>query len=177
VDTRSFDLLYVRPEASVALHSLQFAPVEVEMREDWQRANRALERARLRPDETQKLKDEVGRIVADELHQAFEGAPVAGGTPVLQARVLDLYLNAPDMQTAVASKTYTRSYGDMVLVAEVRDGPGGRLVLGAWDHRPAREFASARLTTRVDNAIELRAAAHGWAKLLRREFDRLAAAD
>jgi hypothetical protein len=25
----------------------------------------------------------------------------------------------------------------------------------------------------VENAIEVRAAAHGWAKLLRREFDRL----
>jgi hypothetical protein len=172
VATRSFDLLYARPGAAAALQAVQLAPVQVEMREDWQRANRSLERARLRPAETQRLKDEVARIVADELGDAF-GNAAGAGTPVLEARVVDLYLNAPEMQAAVASKTYTQAFGDMVFVAELRDGPGGRLLLASWDHRPAREFATPRQTTRVENAIEVRAAAHGWAKLLRREFDRL----
>jgi len=59
------------------------------------------------------------------------------------------------------------------LVLELRDGAGGPLLLGSWDHRPAREFVTARWTTRVDNEIEIRAAARGWARLLRREMDRL----
>ena len=175
VARRSLDLLYLRPGAASRLHALQFAPVQVEMREDWQRANRSLERARLRPDETQRLKDEVAAIVADELNKEFAGASVATGAaaPVLQARVVDLYLNAPEMQSAVASRTYTESFGDMAFVAELREGAAGPLLLGSWDHRPARDFVAPRLTTRVDNAIEVRAAAHGWARLLHREFERL----
>jgi hypothetical protein len=168
------DELYVRPGLSSSGARLQLAPVQVSMRPGWQSANRALERARLRPSEEQGLKDAVARIVEDELHKAFADVPAPGGArPLLQARVLDLYLNAPEMQAAVASKTYTKSYGDMVLVAELRDGEGGPLLLGSWDHRPAREWPTARLTTRVENAIEGRAAAHGWASRLRREFDRL----
>jgi hypothetical protein len=175
----NLDLLYLRPATTNAAIAapVQVAPVvQVEMRDNWQSANRALERARLRPAEVQGLKDMVGNIVGDELRQAFEGAQSRGaGQPLLQAKVLDLYLNAPEMQAPVASKTYTKSYGDMVLVAELRDGAGGPLLLGSWDHRPAREFATARYTTRVDNAIELRAAAHSWARRLRGEYDRLAA--
>jgi hypothetical protein len=172
----NLDLLYLRPGlARGGGAPVQVSVVQVQMRENWQSANRALERARLRPVEVQGLQDEVGRIVGEELQQAFAGAHAAAGRPVLEARVLDLYLNAPEMQVAVHSKTYTNSYGDMVLVAELRDGAGGPLLLGSWDHRPAREFPTARLTTRVENAIEVRAAAHAWAKRLRGEYDRLAA--
>jgi hypothetical protein len=168
------DLLYVRPGLAAGAAPIEFAPVQVSMRPGWQEANRSLERARLCPSEEQGLKDAVGRIVEDELHKAFSDALAPGGTqPVLHAQVLDLYLNAPEMQAAVHSKTYTKSFGDMVLVAELRDGAGGPLLLGSWDHRPAREWATARLTTRVENAIEIRAAAHGWATRLRQEFDRL----
>ena len=176
VEGSRLDLLYLRPGvASAGAAPLQLGTVQVSLRENWQRADRALERARLRPDEEQKLKDEVAKIVADELRQAFRDAPLlrGGARPVLQAQVVDLYLNAPDLQTAVHTKTYTKQFGDMALVAEVRDGEGGPLLLGSWDHRPARESVTARLTTRVENAVEVRAAAHGWARVLRQEFDRL----
>ena len=169
------DLLYLRPGGPARAGSLQVAPVEVQMRRDWQRADRTLEYTQLRPEEVQGLKDEVAAIVADELQQAFGTDAVAapGGRPVLQARVVDLYLNAPDVTSAVRAKNYTSSWGDMVLVAELRDGPGGSLLLASWNHSPAREFATPRLTTRVENAIELRAAARGWARALRREIDRV----
>ena len=183
--SRALDLLYVRPGLRGPGAAVQVAPVQVELRADWQRASRELEHIRPRPAEVQKLKDEVATIVADELQRELAGVsgPDApdkrgggdAGAPVLEARVLDLYLNAPELQTAVATRTYTRSFGDMVLVAELREGRGGRLLLGSWKHRPAREFPVLRETTRVENAIEVRAAAHAWARQLRREFDRLAA--
>ena len=175
VATRSLDLLYLRPGPAATFGAMRIEPVSVELREGWQRANRALERARLRPGEEQVLKDQVAAIVADELREAFgAGASTPGGdAPVLQVRVLDLYLNAPEMQAAVASKTYTSAFGDMVLVAELRASPGGPLLLASWDHRPAREHVTPRLTTRVENAVEIRAAARGWARMLRRELDRL----
>src|SRR4249919_3059503 len=98
-NTRGLDLLYLRPGAAGAASVARVAPVEVELREGWQRANRGLERARLRPEEVQQLKDEVARGVGDEVREAFGPAPMASGsgTPVLQVRVLDLYLNAPDL--------------------------------------------------------------------------------
>jgi hypothetical protein len=176
VSKSRLDELYLRPGTGPVAGAapLQLAPVQVSMSETWQRADRALERARMRPDEEQQIKEEVAKIVADELQQAFHDAPSVGGArPVLHAQVVNLYLNAPDMQTALHSKTYTKSFGDMALVAEVRDGEDGPLLLGSWDHRPAREWPTARLTTRVENAMEVRAAAHGWAVRLRREFDRL----
>jgi hypothetical protein len=177
VESRGLDLLYLRPGTAPGASAAQVAPVEVELREGWERANRGLERARLRPEEVQQLKDEVAKVVGYEVREALDAAPVApgGAAPVLQVRVLDLYLNAPDMQAAVASKTYTNAFGDMVLVAELRAGAGGPLLLACWDHRPAREHVTPRLTTRVENTIEVRAAARAWARQLRREIDRLGA--
>ena len=174
--TRNLDLVYVRPGARIRGDSvLQLLPVQVQLRADWQRANRELERMRVRPAEEQRLKDEVAVIVAEELRKQLGELKAGGGTPVLQARVLDLYLNAPDIQTASNTRNYTRSFGDMVLVAELREAPGGSLLLGSWEHRPAREFSTLRLTTRVENAIEVRSAARAWARQLRRELDRLSA--
>jgi hypothetical protein len=170
---RNLDLVYVRPGWQAGAQAVQVAPVSVDMRPDWQRASRELEHARIHPEEVQQLKDEIAAVVEKEVRREFADARAAAGTPVLQARVVDLYLNAPELKTAVATKTYTRSFGDMVLVAELRDGNGGPLLLGSWDHKPAREFSSLRLTTRVENAIEVRIAARAWARELRREFDRL----
>ena len=166
------DLFYVAGGGPTrGVRSVEIAPVRVTLREGWQRADRSLERARLRPEEEQALRDEVARIVAEDLEKEFSKFAWGIYEPVLHAQVLDLYLNAPDMQTAVHGKTYTKSFGDMVLVAELRS-TNGRIVRASWDHRPAREFVTPRLTTRVDNAIEIRAAAHGWARLLANEFMR-----
>jgi hypothetical protein len=174
--TRGLDLLYVRPGLRLSTVAVKVAPVAVEMREDWQRASPELAHARVRPREVQRLKDEVALIVADELHRELAGvrAGADAGAPVLEARVQDLYLNAPDLMLAPATRHYVRSFGDMVLVAELREGRGGPLLLGTWDHRPARDFPTLRLATRVENAIEVRAAARAWARQLRRELDRLA---
>jgi hypothetical protein len=175
VDSR-LDLFYAAGGGSTrGSRAVTIAPVQVSLHEHWQRANRSLERARLRPEEEQALRDEVAKIVAEELAKEFGKYQWGIYEPVLHAYVLDLYLNAPDLQTAVHGKTYTTSFGDMVLVAELRS-TNGRIVRASWDHRPAREFAIARPTTRVDNAIEIRAAARGWAKLLAREFLRFPAA-
>ena len=170
----SLDLLYLRPGGEAGAGALQVAPVEVRMRPDWQRAERTLEYARLPAEQVQQLKDEVADIVADELRKAFADAPLAaaGASPVLQARVLDLYVNAPDVKSGVRVRSFTTAFGDMVLVAELRDAPDGKLLLASWDHRAARESATPRLTTRVENATEIRAAAHDWARLLRREMER-----
>jgi hypothetical protein len=172
VPSRGLDLLYVRNGLAAGTQAVQVAPVQVEMRKDWQRASRELEHVRLRPTEVQQIKDDVAKIVGDELRREFAGRSGAGA-PVLEARVLDLYLNAPDIETATATKTYTRSFGDMVLVAELRDGRGGPLLMASWEHRPPREYPTPRLTTRVENATEVRIAAHAWARQLRRELDRL----
>ncbi|MEO8160037.1 MAG: hypothetical protein ABI588_01355 [Arenimonas sp.] len=176
IRSSKIELLYARPGARERIgHAMELAPVLVELRPDWQRASRELEHARLRPAEVQRLKEEVATVVADELRQQLAGVRghAGGNTPVLQARVLDLYLNAPELQTAGVTRTYTRSFGDMILVAELREHSGGKLLFGAWSHRPAREFTTLRLTTRVENAIEVRAVARGWARELRRQLDRL----
>lgn len=173
------DLLYVRAREGGPKHSADFiklAPVQVQLREDWQRADRALERARLRPAEEAELQDQVAAAVSEEVGKVFAQSPLMlGGDPVLQVRVVDLYLNAPEVQTAVQAKTYTTSFGDMVLVAELRDAQDDRLLAGSWDHRPARELTGLRLTTRVENSTELRAHVRRWAQVLRTDLGRAVA--
>ena len=169
------DLVYARPGgAAAAGPALQLAPVQVQMHRDWRRANMEFERIRLRPEEEQQIKDEVAQIVGDELQHELGATPVAGNAsgPVLEVKVLDLFINAPEMRLAVQTHSYTKSYGDMVLVAELRDRPGGQLLAASWERPPVREYGTLRLTTKVENAIEVRQVAHNWARKLREDLGR-----
>jgi hypothetical protein len=95
----------------------------------------------------------------------------------IRAEIRDLYINAPDLQRPGIRRTYTKSAGEMTLVAELRDGPSGALLARIIDRVRDPESAWLELTTRADNVAAARRAATHWARTLRAQLDAAHARD
>ena len=89
----------------------------------------------------------------------------------LDAAIVDLYINAPDVTGASPVQRYTLSVGEMTLQAELRDSPTGEVLARVLDRREGRDRGVFELTTSVDNAAAAREAARAWAAILRRQLD------
>jgi len=89
----------------------------------------------------------------------------------VKAEIRDLYINAPDLQRAGITHSYTRSVGEMTLVAELRDSPSGALIARVIDRARDPEKPWLELTTSVDNVAAAQRAASEWARILRKQLD------
>jgi hypothetical protein len=178
VRVKGLDLVYVRPGAPLSTYrKVMINPVSVAFRRDWQRNAAEFHGSRIRPEDIQEIKDDIGRVVRAEVVRELSTAGYElvdqPGAGVLQidVRVAELYLNAPDLPSAGINRTYTMSFGEMNLVADLRDSTTGNSVMRVLDRTMGRDLGVLRLTTRVENAADVRVAASTWARALRRELD------
>lgn len=178
VRVKGFDLVYARPGAQMSVYrKVMINPVSVAFRRDWQRSAAEFNGSRIRPEDLQEIKNDIGLAVRAELVRELSTAGYElvdqPGADVLQIdlRVAELYLNAPDLPSAGIKHTYTMSFGEMTLVADLRDSRTGNSVMRILDRTMGRDLGVLRLTTRVENAADVRIAANAWARALRRELD------
>jgi hypothetical protein len=178
VNVSGLDLAYARPGATLSGYRKVFVkPVSVSFRRNWERDAARPTGTRVRAADSQKIRDELAQIVHDQVlrelskggYQIVESA----GDDVLELdlRVVELNLNAPDLPTADVIRTYTMSFGEMTLIADLRDSATGDTVMRILDRTVGRDYGVFRITTRVENTFELRNAAGEWARALRRELD------
>jgi hypothetical protein len=170
------DLVYVREGASLGgYREVWLKSVEVSFRRDWQVPTRPGSRVPAR--DVSRIKEELARILREETARelARGGYTLADGPGegVLEVDVsiVDLYVNAPDVQGAATVERYTFSTGEMTLVAELRDAPTGDLVARVLDHREDRDRGFLDFTTSVDNLAAARVTVREWAGILRRRLD------
>jgi len=76
--------------------------------------------------------------------------------------VLNLYLNAPDVQAAGRSRTFTANAGEATLVIEVRDSITGALMGRVVDRRETRDTGM-QMASSVTNLSDFRALFKQWA--------------
>ena len=163
------------PDADLSRYkSVMLDPIEVTFHKSWDprpagRSLDAAEKTRIRKDMAEVLRKE---FVA-ELGQGGYRIVDSPGDDVLRVRaeIRDLYINAPDVDRAATIRTYTRSTGEMTLVAELRDSVSGSLIAKAVDRRVDPDSAWFEWTTRIDNAQSARRAAEKWARALRSQLD------
>lgn len=174
---KGIDLAYTRPGASLAAYSkVRISPVSVAFRKDFDPV-KAGSRMKYAPDELERIRTAVGRIVHDEfVKELARGSYVTSdvaGPDVLDVRpsVVDLYVNAPDTMDAGRSRTYTMDAGEMTLVMELADSATGQVLARVYDHREARDIGRLTWSTSVTNQAEAANAARAWAKVLRSRLD------
>jgi hypothetical protein len=170
------DLVYVREGASLAgYREVWLKSVEVAFRRDWQVPTRP--GSRVPPRDVARIKDGLAGILreetARELARGGYALAAGPGEGVLEVDVsiVDLYVNAPDVQGAATVERYTFSTGEMTLVAELRDSPTGDLVARVLDHREDRDRGFLDFTTSADNLAAARVTVREWAGILRRHLD------
>jgi hypothetical protein len=178
VDMRGMDVAYVRPGANLGQYRrVLLRPVGVSFQRNWEHSAAQSTGSNIRPRDLRHLVDDMSAAVhtqvARELERGGYTLADAPGPDVLEIdlRVTELFLNAPDLPSAGQIRSYTQSFGEMNLVADLRDSVSGEVLMSVLDRNLGRDFEQFRRTTRVENAHEVGVAAQGWARVVRRELE------
>lgn len=179
INVKGIDLAYARPGATLAAYNkVKLEPVEVAFHKDWN-PTRTGSRLKITADERENIRTGVSKIVYDEFVkelQAKSNYKVVdeSGPDVLRvkAKIVNLYVNAPDTGTTGRSRTYTLSTGEMTILAELYDSETGQLLARIVDRREARNTTMLTLSNSVVNAGEARDIASSWARILRNGLDK-----
>lgn len=176
VEVRGLQQVFAQPDADLARYrSVMLDPLEISFDRRWdpRPGGRPLDVR-----EKTRIRDDLGRV----LREAFLTELEKGGYKIVdqpgddvlrvKAEIRDLYLNAPDVPRASRTLTYTRSTGEMTLVAELRDSASGALIGRVLDRYEDPEDGWFTWTTRLDNDRSAREAAAGWARALKSQLDR-----
>jgi hypothetical protein len=173
VKSKKLDLLFVQPGATLTPYKkVWIDPIEVAFHKTWNRDRRnvsAKDRERIRRDIAATFHD----ILREELQRGGYEIVSAAGPDVLRvsAAIINLYITAPDTMSAVNSRTYVMSAGEMTLLAELHDSESGAILARVADRRSGRNSGFFEWATRASNAGEARRILRVWAGALRNGLD------
>jgi len=183
VSRKGIDLVYLLPAADFkGYKNVMIDPVEVQFNKNWQRdMNDTIDISRkVDADDIKRIRDALSKMVVEGFTKELtnNGYPVvtepSAETLHLQAAIVNLYVNAPDIPSAGRVRTYTTSTGEMTLVLDVRDSVTGQSLARAVDRQEDQNnFNSLQWTNSVTNAADADLAIRYWAKKLREGLDRV----
>lgn len=180
---KNLDSVYVRPNVQFTPYKkVMLDAAEVEFSRQWMKDNRYSRdiSRRLDAQDLQRIRSELSKL----FHDGFAKELAKGGyvltetagddTIRVSAAMIDLYINAPDTQSAGRSRSYTTDAGSMTLVMEVRDSPTGQVLARVVDGRNA-ELAGGQMqwTTSLTNRAEAERMIALWAAKLRDGLDQV----
>jgi Protein of unknown function (DUF3313) len=161
VNSKSIDKLYRRPDvdASAYQNVLIGEPV-VEFSKNWNARNygtfglTAAQLNKIRRDLADLAKSTFAKVLTDGGYQVV--TETGDGVLEITPNIINLFISAPDTQTAGRSRTYTMDAGSMTLALLVSDSVTGTLLAVAYDSKRGSStgrFAAARLDTEpIDGA-------------------------
>lgn len=179
VDRPGLDTVYIREGASLAQYkSVMLDPVEVSFDRNWdpRRGSHSFDTA-----DPQVIREDLAKLARKVFQRELEkkgGYPLveAPGDNVLRvrARIVDLYINAPEKRSASSTRTYVIDAGEMTLVAELYDSRTNALVAGIIDRRRALQSGlnELQIANRVTNTAEADRILTNWARRLRTALDK-----
>jgi hypothetical protein len=178
ISIKGIDFAYARPGASlVSYKKIMLDPIEVAFRKDW-KPNRSGSNLPLPAKEREAIRQGVAKIVLTEFTKELQRSTqyqlvTTAGPDVLRAkaRIVDLYVNAPDTASMNVIRTYTLSTGEMTLLAELFDAETGQVVARVLDRTEGRDTGHFELTNSVVNDMESRLTASAWARILRKRLE------
>ncbi len=173
IKAKKFELAYLRPGADFRGYAkVMLDPTEIAFQKNWQRdynSDRVGQGQRLSDKDVAKMADQGRKTAAQILQKAYAegGYPVVAeaGADVLRVRtaLVDITVTAPDLDTAMNVRTYSRDAGGATLVVEARDSLTGSLLGRAVDSRTVDDF-SMEWRNRVSNQVDFEQQMKTWAK-------------
>ena len=178
ITVRGIDLAYLRPGANLqSYHSLLIKPISVSFQKNWERNAATPVGSRLRPRDTDRIRKDMADVVGAQLKREFEKGgwrvvdQPGAGVLEMEVRIVDLYLNAPDLPTPGISRSYTRTFGELTLVADLSDSASNAVLMHTLDRIVGRDRVQFERTTRVENAHDVGIVTSEWAHVLRRQLE------
>jgi hypothetical protein len=177
-DSKNVDRLYLRPGASLAGYKkVRLEPLQVEFDKNWDPNRSRVGASRLTTTDFEKIKktlaEAFAQVSAEELAKGGYELVKAPGDDVLDVTpfIMNLYIVAPDKQTAGRSRTYTSEAGQMTLVAEMRDSNTNTILARVVDNQKMGSGTTWRISTSVTNLGDAKRIIIGWASALRHALD------
>lgn len=177
--SRSFDRVYVRPGVRFdEYRRVRLDPAVVEFDKAWDPNAHERDLSRhVRPEDVEEIKQGLAQMLqstfAEELARGGYEAAAESGPDVLRVtpRIVDLYVNAPDVMAAGRSRSYVMDAGRMTLVVEARDAVTGQLLARVVDRKQGTDFGTLQWANSVTNSVEAQRAISQWARALRAGLD------
>ena len=172
------DQLWVLPGADFSGYQrVSIESPSVAFADNWSRNMNRSASLRVRSGDMERIRAGMAEIFlevfAEELENAGYTMTDETGEDVLVLRpaIVDLYVNAPDVQTPGRNRTYVTTAGSARLVLEVHDSVSGAILARAVDFRRARESARLEWTTSVSNRQAAREVTGRWARMVVQALD------
>ncbi|HVY82383.1 MAG TPA: DUF3313 family protein [Steroidobacteraceae bacterium] len=179
------DTVYLREGVSFAKYKrVMLDPVEVSFDKNWD--PRRGSAASLESVDPAAIQRDLAKLARDVFRRELEkkgGYPLVD-TPAddvlrVRARIVDLYINAPDTRTASPTRVYVINAGEMTLMAELYDSVTNTLLARVSDRQRGLErgLNELQIANRVTNTAEADRILTGWARRLRDALDKARATD
>ncbi len=162
---------------------IQILPSQVAFKKNWQRdynRNKATLSSRIKDDDVIRIKMSVAKLFDEVFNEEFAKSgdnPIvekAGkGTLIIKPSVINLDINAPDIQSATRSTTYVNEAGRATLYLELFDGVSGEILARIIDTKIVGDNSYTRWANRVSNSADAKRTIRKWAKTLRNKYDQV----
>ncbi|HEU4626794.1 MAG TPA: DUF3313 family protein [Steroidobacteraceae bacterium] len=174
------DTVYLREGVSFAKYErVMLDPVEVSFDKNWDpRRGSAASLETVDPAEIQRDLAKLARQVFQRELEKKGGYPLvdepADDVLRVRARIVDLYINAPEPRTASPTRIYVINAGEMTLMAELYDSVTNTLLAEVIDRQRGMErgLNELQIANRVTNTAEADRILTGWARRLRDALDK-----
>jgi hypothetical protein len=174
------DTVYVREGVSLAKYQkVMLDPVEVSFDKNWDPRRGAV--APLESADPVAIQKGLAKLAREVFQRELEKK---GGYPLVaepaadvlrvRARIVDLYINAPDTRSAEPTRVYVVSAGEMTLMAELYDSVTNTLLARVIDRQRGLErgLNELQIANRVTNTAEADRILTFWASRLRNALDK-----
>ena len=177
IEVKHVDEVYKLPGASLASYKqVLLRPVTVAFSKRWDPKDYG-GRQGLRSADVEKIRNSLAKLADETFRKTLSkgGYPAASaaGENVLEveARIVDVYINAPDVPTSDVRRSYVLSAGEMRVLVSLRDSVTGTLLYSASDKKRDPETGRLEWANDIWNMGQAEIALTSWANMLKRALD------
>ncbi len=169
-------LVYVLPDADFSgYNAVNLMTPEIAFRENYRRdMNRGSGSIRITQSDMDRIKKDLAREFNEVFIEVFEEddswqitSEAGENVLTLQPSIVNLDVNAPDVNQPGRSRTYAESAGEMTLYLEIHDSVTGALLAKGLDRKQDRRNGFMQWQSRAQNKAAARRAIKSWATSLR----------
>jgi hypothetical protein len=160
---------------------VQILPSSVAFKKDWKRdynRNQVSLSTRVRDDDVIRIKADVAKLFDEVFKEEFGKEAkfplvdkVSSNTLVIRPAIVNLDVAAPDLRSAVNTRTYASDAGQATLFLELYDGVSGEILARIVSASVAGDNSHYQWASRVSNRADAQRMIRKWAKALRLKYD------
>lgn len=181
VSTRS-TIAYKKEDVNFSEYTkVLILPSQVAFKKNWQRdynRDQASLSMRLKDKDVLRIKAGVAELFDEVFAEEFSKnnqnvivTEAATGVLLMKPIIINLDVNAPDLQSATNVRTYTSEAGQATLFLELYDSVSGEILARIIDNEIVGDNHYAQWANRVSNTADAKRTIRKWAKALRSKYE------